>query len=393
MTRGIHRTARHALAGLVAAAALAAPAQAAPAPAPTAGVSAAVLGITSGKDATDMTVTRLAGNLIVSNGAQRVDAGSGCSTSGTPAKVVCPAAGVTGISASLGDGDDRFDSSAVALAAGVNGGKGGDSIATGAASDSIDGSSGSDVVKTRDGAIDIVTCGTGPDSGEVDAADRLSADCEAEVQRAAPTPGHDTAPAPGDPVVPVPPDPDDTSGDPGDGTAGSTAADPGVSPVPTGGSGSGDDTAAGEAPITLTTPSAIALSPQGDITIGVACTAASGACRGTIELFEENGALKARSVATMARRRKVPARRMLGRARFTIPAGHEKKVRLRLDRNGRQRIIKKKKQKKGKTRARLVITVQAPDGTLTTAEKVVTIDPKERRTSKRRFRPRKGTHR
>jgi hypothetical protein len=138
-----------------------------------------------------------------------------------------------------------------------------------------------------------------------------------------------------------------------------------------------------EAPVEITTPAAMELSRQGDLKIGVSCTAESGLCKGTIELIEQNGQLKARSVVNSARRRKASKKKatVLGRRNFSIRAGRKKNIRLRLDRRGRQRVIKKKKRK---TRAKLVITMRAADGTKTTTEKNVTISPpKERRTAKR----------
>jgi hypothetical protein len=381
MNRGTIRITRRALAGLVAAAALAVPAQASAA---GAGIAGGVLGIASGHDATDITVTRLAGNLVVDNGSQRLDAGYGCTAAG-PDKVTCPTGGVAGIVASLGDGDDHFDSSAVALPVGANGGKGNDRIATGAASDNIDGSSGGDVLSTRDGAVDTVTCGTGSDSGQVDFEDHLSADCEAQVQRSAATPGSviDTTQPAGQPVVPAPPDAGDAADEPAGAGGSSTAAEPGSADDPASDSGDAADAATGDAPVTITAPSAITLSPSGEMTVGLSCTAETGTCRGSIELVELNGSLKARTVVSAARGSK-PAKKgaILGRTSFAIRAGQKKNVRLRLDRRGRQRIIKKKK--KAKTRARLVITVKAPDGTLSTTEKDVTLSgPKPRRTTRR----------
>jgi hypothetical protein len=134
--------------------------------------------------------------------------------------------------------------------------------------------------------------------------------------------------------------------------------------------------------VSITTPSNIAMTKAGDITVGVACAADSGDCKGTIELVEQNGTIKARTVVTTARRRKAKKKAtVLGRRNFSVRAGRKKNVRLRLARNGRQRIIKKKKRK---TRAKLVITMKSADGTKTTTTKNVTISPpKERRTSNR----------
>ena len=131
----------------------------------------------------------------------------------------------------------------------------------------------------------------------------------------------------------------------------------------------------------ITTPAAMVLTKSGELTIGVACAADRGDCKGTIELIEQDGTIKARTVVTTARRRKTKKAIVLGRRSFSVRAGRKKNVRMRLARNGRQRIIKKKKRK---TKAKLVITMRTADGSKVTTEKNVTIQPpKERRTSKR----------
>jgi hypothetical protein len=379
MHRGTNRTARRALAGLVAAAALIAPAQAGAA---GAGVGNGTLGIASGSEASNITVTRLAGNLVVADPTHSLSAIYPCSTTGSPAKVICPAASVTSIVALMGDGDDRLDTSSLALPVTANGGNGNDRIATGAAADTIDGAAGADVFLARDGTADSVTCGTGADSGQVDAADTLSADCETAVERPAPPAG-----GPAEPAQPDPPNdggaanaaPDDPPAT-GDGSGDDATDDPGDSATDAGDDSAVDSPAVDDAPVEITTPATIHLSPHGDFALPVACTAASGSCKGTIELIESDGVLKTRAVVASARsRRATKTSVVLARSSFTIPAGHKKNVRLRLDRRGRQRIIKKKK-----TKARIVITVSAPDGTVTTTEKSVTIGPpKERRTTKR----------
>jgi hypothetical protein len=372
-----NRTARRALTGLAAVVALAAPAQASAA---GAGVGNGVLGVTSGRDATQITVTKLAGSLVVDNGTQPLAPSSGCTASG-PNRVTCPSSRVVGIVATLGDGDDNFDSSAVALPTGVNGGNGNDRIATGAAVDSIDGSAGNDVFSTRDGVFDMVTCGTGSDSGTVDLDDRLSADCEAQVQRSVPSPGGSTAGA-AEPTIPAPPDPGVTAEDPAGTSDDPAPTDPGAIDDPP---ASADDPAsppAVDAPIAISAPSAITLSASGEMTVGLSCTADTGTCRGTVQLVEVNGTIKARTLVRDAGNHNAAKKgAVLGTTTFAIRAGQKKNVRLRLDRRGRQRIIKKKK---SKTRAKIVITVKAPDGTVTTTEKYVTLSgPKPRRTSGR----------
>ena len=121
------------------------------------------------------------------------------------------------------------------------------------------------------------------------------------------------------------------------------------------------------------------LSARGDIPVGITCAAAAGVCKGTIELVEVGGAIKARSQVGTAGAK--PRQVVLGRRSFRIAAGKRQTVQIRLDRRGRQRIIKKKKRK---TRAKLVITTTAPDGTKTTTVKSVQIaPPKPRRNTGR----------
>lgn len=351
MNRQSHRTARRALVGLVAAAALAAPAQAA---ADGAWVAFGAVHVYSGTAAADIAVTREADAYVVADRGQDLSAGWGCTSTGTPTKVVCPVPESATIVALLGDGDDRFDASSVSTATKVDGGNGNDRIATGTGLDHVYGADGNDVFLTRDGVVDQITCGGGTDSGEVDTDDSLTADCEPTVARpaAADAPPTD-APAPAS------------------GETGVATEDDAVKTPPA------------VAPIAITSPARMTLSAKGAVTIGVTCTAESGRCKGTIELFEANGRIKARSVVGTARRRKASRKKatLLGRGRFSVRAGGKKKVQLRLDRRGRQRVIRKKKRKK--TRARLVITMTAPDGTKTTMAKNVTISPPKHRRAAR----------
>lgn len=343
MTWTLHRIARRTLVGLVAVATLAVPAQASAA---GAGVASGTLVVVSDSETSNITVTQVGDSFVVADPGRNLETAGSCSNSGSPAQVICPAAGITSVMAFFGDGNDRFNSSAIALRTVVKGGDGDDEIITGAGADTIEGNSGNDRIVARDGTVDEIACGSGSDSGQVDADDKLADDCESAVERPATSGGTDP------PATAVPPA---TDGPPGDGD---------------------------KPPVAITTPSAITLSPRYDITIGVSCNAVSGSCRGTIELIMVNGKLKARSVVG-ARRRKVTKKgTVLGRRNFAVRSGRKKNVRLRLERRGRQRIIRK--HKKRKIRAKLVVTVQAPDGTKTTTEKNVTISPpKARRTSGR----------
>jgi hypothetical protein len=152
----------------------------------------------------------------------------------------------------------------------------------------------------------------------------------------------------------------------------------------------GDDPAAAPAgaPVAIEVPPLLQATPSGEIQIGVSCTAASGVCAGSIAIVEQGGVVKSVAKVTTARRGRraaiVKGERkavVLGSASFSVAAGQTETVTVRLTRAGRQRIIKKKKRR---TRAKLVVTVVAPDGTQSTSVKSVTIAiAQERRTTGR----------
>lgn len=351
----------------MAAVALAAPAQAS---ADGASVVFGAVYVYSGSAAADFTVTRETDAYVVSDPGQDLSAGPGCTSNGTPAKVVCPVPPSATIVALLGEGHDRFDASSVSTATKVDGGTGNDRIATGTGVDHVDGADGDDVFLTRDGVVDQITCGAGTDSGEVDTDDSLTVDCEATVARPAATDASSTDASSTDASSTNETAP--SSGDTGASTE-DAAEDDTVKTPPA------------LAPIAITSPARMTLSSKGAITIGVTCTADSGRCKGTIELYEAKGRIKARTAVGTARRRKASRKKatLLGRGRFSVRAGGKKKVQLRLDRRGRRRVIRTKRKKRKKTRARLVITMTAPDGTKTKTVKNVTISPpKQRRTAR-----------
>jgi hypothetical protein len=84
--------------------------------------------------------------------------------------------------------------------------------------------------------------------------------------------------------------------------------------------------------------------------------------------------------------RKLRKGKLLGRKKFAVRAGKKKNVVVRLDRKGRRVVIKKRKKgKKPKAvKAIIAISITAPDGTVSTAEKGVTLNPpKERRVTRK----------
>ncbi len=190
---------------------------------------------------------------------------------------------------------------------------------------------------------------------------------------------------------PTPPKPATTSGAAGERAAqaivlaSDPSADPAAAPpppgaVPTGDGNSGADTAVLH-PVQINGPSALPMSRTGTVPVQVACALSQGSCIGTIEILEAgSGGSSARPAVETARRRTV-RKRSLGRRKFVIQAGAHKTVPVRLSRRGRRFVIKKKKRK---TRAKLVITTQAPDGTVVTTTKAFWIKPPvERRTAGR----------
>ena len=102
--------------------------------------------------------------------------------------VTCEGAGVTAVSLSLGDLDDRATSADVGVTVTIFAG------------------AGADVLELRNGVIDNASCGAGIDRATVDFGDEISGDCEA-VERApdpnavpTPTPTPTATPAPAEPT-------------------------------------------------------------------------------------------------------------------------------------------------------------------------------------------------
>jgi hypothetical protein len=331
---------------------LALPAQASAA---KAGVLGDTLAIAGGSESSTLTVTKSGNDLVVGDAALDLFEGDDCNRSGTSRKrISCPAQKVKQLVVVGLDGNDSLDVSSLSIGTTFYGGN------------------GADVILARNGIVDAIHCGSGSDSGTVDAGDVLAADCESAVAR----PTANGAPA----AVAQSPVTDPSADDP---PAGEPVADDPTADEPVGEEPAPD---AAEAPVAIDTPSTIVLSSSGEIALGLTCTAESGDCTGSIEIVDVDGTLKARTQTDAARRGKRAARKdqkavVLGRARFSVAAGASEEVTVRLSRAGRQRIIKKKKRK---TRARIVISVRSPDGTTSTTSRTITIAAsRERRTSGR----------
>jgi hypothetical protein len=113
-----------------------------------------------GEGANNIAVTRQ-GSVLVVDGTPDMNARSGCRQRGFR-KATCPGS-ARRISANLRDGNDEFVSSAVDLAAVVNGGDGDDTISTGGRRDRLNGEFGDDALAAGPGK-DRLTGGPGIDS-------------------------------------------------------------------------------------------------------------------------------------------------------------------------------------------------------------------------------------
>ena len=209
-----------------------------------------------------------------------------------------------------GTGDDQ-----------LYGGLGNDDLDGGGGLDVVWGQEGADSVRSNDGVADTIVCGDGVDSVLADTVDAPPSDCET-VQR----------PTSGTPAPPVGPGPTPTP-------------TPGSSPAP--GSPIAPVTIPAIAPALA--PVKIAAKPVGMSTTGVVKLAMScpssepRSCRGRITLRLRGGARTAAA-------RRAP---VIGRARFKVRPGATKQVRVKLSRNGRRRIIRRK-------RARCSVVARTP---------------------------------
>jgi hypothetical protein len=217
-----------------------------------------------------------------------------------------------------GSGNDSVTGSAVNNV--LNGGPGDDTltglggddtIEGGAGADSIDGGDGADTLRARDGFGDHVSCGAGTDSVDADVFDTLSGDCEV------PTTG------------------------PGTGVVGDTLD---------------------------LLPSSLRLSRRGTVSLQLRCPARfGGTCRGTLKLTVASQA----AASSSATRRK---KRVVARKKFVIEAGKTKLLKVKISRNGRRRILLKKRLK-----CQASAVTRRADGRSATARKNITVKAPKRR--------------
>ena len=188
-----------------------------------------------------------------------------------------------------GSGDDRMTgtSSANTFIGGagndtLEGRDGNDVLEGGAGADNLDAGNGDDTLRSRDAVVDTVNCGAGTDSIDVDAGDTVAADCERPA----------TAPGGGTGVVP-----------------GAATLD--------------------------RVPASVRLTRKGYLRIHVSCpiTAVNG-CTGSV------------TIAVLARAASVTlsAASTAGTS-FSLKAGESKTTKVKISRNGRRRVLQKKRAK------------------------------------------------
>jgi Ca2+-binding RTX toxin-like protein len=158
-------------------------------------------------------------NVVVNDSGAPLTVGAGCAAAGTN-QATC--AGVTRITAALGDADDQFHNntaipSRVSGDGGndiIHGGTGPDALLGEAGIDQLFGHEGDDTLNTRGGLADLADCGPGNDTLVYDSLDHVSTTCE-NTGPTPPPPGPGTAPPPpsGAPVIPpAPPGSKDPAG-------------------------------------------------------------------------------------------------------------------------------------------------------------------------------------
>ncbi len=239
----------------------------------------------------------------------------GCAVCGESDRIGPDVEGIVG-----GSGDDT-----------LTGGAGDDTIDGGPGTDTEDGGPGNDTILARDGSPDRLGCGTGNDGGSADPGDSVGSDCEF-VARAIYDPGQA-------------PDADQPAG---------------IAPI--------SPRLFNIEPPRIPAQTA-AVTASGVALVQVVCPAAAGACKGSVDLLltsSKGSARRGRIVA--ARRRKVTK---LGHTKFAAKAGAKPIVRVRLNRRGRRRILRRRH-----TRCRMVVTTRSADGKVVTTTRNITLRPR-----------------
>jgi hypothetical protein len=221
---------------------------------------------------------------------------------------------------------------------GLTGGAGNDTLTGGPGDDTIDGGPGADVQNggpgndsfvARDGSVDRIDCGGGADGGSADTYDAVGSDCES-VALAAYDPGQ------------------------------AASTDPSAPPTTTG-------ALVNLAPPTIPVQTA-AVTAKGVALVRVICPADAGSCKGSVDLVVADGTEPAHNKVAAARRRKMTR---IGHAKFAADAGAKPIVHVRLNRRGRQRILRARH-----THCRVVVTTRSATGKVVTTTQSITLRPR-----------------
>lgn len=237
---------------------------------------------------------------------------------------------------------------------GLRGGSGNDVLTAGPGPSKLQGLAGDDTLHSRNGAADELLCGDGADSAIAEPVDSIGADCESVDTDIPPPASKPPASAPPETEPAAGDDPGAPSGDPEPSLARLARALISQRPITL--------TRNGVAPVRVHCPKDHARRCKGTVTIRLA------------------GRRKQRRLARSARRsrkRERPSSRaVIGRRRFSIPAGRTVAVRVRISRNGRRRIVRSRRK-----RCRISVTMPVRDGErITTTRTIILKAPmKERR--------------
>jgi hypothetical protein len=219
---------------------------------------------------------------------------------------------------------------------GLTGGAGSDTLTGGPGNDTIDGGPGADVqnggpgndtLVARDGSVDRLDCGDGSDGGSADNYDTIGSNCES-VALAAYDPGTGTNPA-GPPAT--------------------------------------TNALANLAPPTIPVQTAV-VTAKGVALVRVVCPPDAGACKGSIDIVVADGTAPANNKVAAARRRKMTR---IGHGKFVAKAGAKPIVHVRLNRRGRQRILRARH-----THCRVVVTTRSATGKVVTTTQSITLRPR-----------------
>jgi diguanylate cyclase (GGDEF)-like protein len=183
-------------------------------------------------------------------------------------------------------------------------------IEGGPGSDVVRGNGGGDTLRVRDDSHDQVFCGVGHDSVDADTSDTLAADCDDSVITSLQAPLVLAAPTP------------------------------------------------------LRLAKAVRLSRDGVALVTLRCSAKlAGGCRGSVTL--DTAPAASRKTAGASRKSR---RRVLGKARFSARRGRLAVVRVHISRNGRRRVLRRRK-----LRCRASVAIRRADGSLTTVRTTLTL--------------------